>query len=488
MRKTKKISLGLLLAFFILFVPQCTDWLDLEPENDLIEDEFWKRGEDVESTLAATYNSWRGSGLNNLIMGEIRGDMIKFQGSAFSSYNRLSQSDITTSNPTVNWKAYYNTINLANTLMYYAPLVQERDPTFSVEDKERIESEALFIRSLSYFYLVRLWKDVPLVLQPMISDTVHFMLEKSPEDQVLDHVVSDLKRAEKIASTDEFAGDPYMYKGRANKYAIWALLADVLLWQENYSACIAYADSIITSGKFSLESQNTWFRLFYPGNSMNESIFEIQFSTVHKQVNPVFYNAVILNNYDANINMTATPALIQLYDVSDTRKLSLEEEEAWPAKKYAAKDLNSTYRIASENDANFIVYRFAEVLLMKAEALVEIGDIQQANDILKTISNRANGFYEGVGDTDKLRIAVLNERAREFAAEGKRWFDILRYAKRDGFQRKQFIINMVLSNAGVQQRAVLETRVTDTMSYYLPIPENEIIYNPKLEQNSYYDR
>lgn len=479
-----------MLAIVVLF-SQCSGWLDLEPENDLIEDDFWKKGEDVEAVLASAYNSWRNNALNNLIMGEIRGDMVRFTGSAFTDYNRIAQSDITISNPRVDWSGYYHTINLANTILYYAPEVLKRDPTFSLAHKEAIEAEALFIRSLSYFYLVRLWKEVPLVLNPMISDTVNIFLPKSTETEVLDQIVKDLKRAEVIAYKDEFIDNPAYYKGRANTYSIQTLLADIFLWQEKYDECIAYCDKVIHSGRFFLENQNNWFRLFYPGNSMSESIFEIQFSTAFRQVNPIFYNVVRLGSGNPQINMVATENLSSLYEITDIRLLNPVDgplPQAIPANKYASKDLIFIRRLPSENDANLISYRFAEVLLMKAEALVEKGNMQEANDIISMISDRSSGLYEGVGDIDNLRNAVLAERAREFAGEGKRWFDILRYAKRNNYQRKNYIINMILANAGVQQRPILESRVTDVMSYYLPIPEKELMYNPYLVQNPYYDR
>jgi hypothetical protein len=87
-----------------------------------------------------------------------------------------------------------------------------------------------------------------------------------------------------------------------------------------------------------------------------------------------------------------------------------------------------------------------------------------------------------------MRKAVLDERAREFIIEGKRWFDLLRAAKRNHFENKQLIIDMILSGADIKQQAVLRTKVYDTLSYYLPIPEHEIIYNQNLVQNPFYNR
>ncbi len=481
MKKFKIIIAGFSL---LLFLTSCTDWLNIEPENDLIEDEFWTKTEDVEGVLAAMYDAFRESSLECLIWGELRGDMIDFGGNVLADYQRIAQSDITTTNSKINWGEYYKTINLANTLMYFSNLVLEKDKTFTERIKQSIDAEALFLRSLSYFYLVRLWKDVPLVLNPSVSDTVDIFLPKSTEHVILNQLIEDLKRAKDMAYTTEYLDEPHFFKGRANKYSIMALMADIYLWQEKYRDCINYCDSIINTNLFELESYNTWFELYYPGNSMKESIFEIQYNSAYNdQENPVFNDLVDIGGGG---DMYPTTNLNRLYTTNDIRKCSFSSlvDPGW---KYAGRDLTSG-RIATEKDANYIFYRYAEVLLFKAEASVELNDIQTANEIIREIALRAGATFEGSIDIDELRDYILDERAREFAAEGKRWFDILRYAKRDNFKRRQFIINMVLGNAGVKERQVLQTRVYDTMSYYLPIPEDELIYNQNLVQNPFYDR
>jgi hypothetical protein len=96
--------------------------------------------------------------------------------------------------------------------------------------------------------------------------------------------------------------------------------------------------------------------------------------------------------------------------------------------------------------------------------------------------------YEDKSDKGDLRDALLDEKGREFLFEGKRWFDLLRAAKRNKFQNKQIIIDMILSGADIKQQAILKTKVYDTLSYYLPIAERELIYNQNLVQNPYYDR
>jgi hypothetical protein len=483
--KMKKFKVIIVSFSLLLFVISCTDWLNIEPENDLIEDEFWTKTEDVEGVLAAMYDAFRESSLESLIWGELRGDMIQFSGTALADYIRIAQSDITTTNPKVNWRNYYKTINLANTLIYFSTLVLDKDKTFTERLKQSIDAEAIFLRSLSYFYLVRLWKDVPLVLNPSISDTVDLFQPKSTEHEILNQLITDLKLAKDMAYTTEFKNEPPFFKGRANKYSIMALMADIYLWQEKYQECINYCDSIINTNLFELESYNTWFELYYPGNSMKESLFEIQYNSAYvSQENRIYDNLVYIGGGGG---MRPTTNLNRIYTTNDVRKCSLTSN-ADPGWKYAGRDMSGSGRIATEKDANYIFYRYAEILLFKAEASVEIGDIQTANELIREIALRAGATFEGSSDIDKLRDYILEERAREFAAEGKRWFDILRYSKRDDFQRKQFIINMVLGNAGVKERQVLQTRVYDTMSYYLPIPESELIYNQNLVQNPFYDR
>ena len=137
---------------------------------------------------------------------------------------------------------------------------------------------------------------------------------------------------------------------------------------------------------------------------------------------------------------------------------------------------------------DYVIDRYSNVLLMKAEALTELGRVAEANENLKRTVERAGISYIDYGDKNELREALLNERAREFVVEGKRWFDLLRVAKRNHFANKQLIISMILSSADVKQQAILRTRVYDTMSYYLPIPERELLYDQNLKQNPFYDR
>ena len=461
--------------------------LTIAPENSLIKSKFWAKTEDVNGALAATYNAFRDAGLESFIWGELRADMVTFNGGAFTDYARIAGSDISASNGVIQWSKYYKAINLANTLMYYDKDVLAKDKTFTQKMKNGVDAEALFIRSLSYFYLVRLWKDVPLVIEPSLSDTTNLYLPKSPENVVLDQVIKDLLIAKDLAYTTEFRGDVShrgYFNGRANKYSIMALLADVYLWKQQYQKCIDYCDSITNTGLYSLEPTDTWFNLYNPGNSPVESIFEIQYvANIDAQTNPIYDNLIPLSG-TANLVLNNNTVKM-LLNVDDLRNCTTNT----PIWKYKGISLDSPVaRPYSQRDAHFIYYRYADIILMKAEAETELNNFSEANSLVRETLDRAGMSYVDVVVKKDLRKAVLDERGREFIIEGKRWFDLLRAAKRNHFENKQIIIDMILSGADIKQQAVLRTKVYDTLSYYLPIPEHEITYNQNLVQNPFYTR
>jgi hypothetical protein len=483
----KKSNIKSLLRFALIAVlitfPSCQDWLSIAPENDLIKEKFWTKTEDVNGALAAAYNALREASLQSLIFGELRADFVDFSGAAFESYTRIAGSDISPTNSVIDWSHYYSAINLANTLMYFDDEVFEQDQTFTQEMMDAIEAEAIFIRSVAYFYLVRLWKDVPLVLEPSISDTSNLFVGKSTEKEVLHQIIEDLLVAKDMAYSTEFMGTDYFY-GRANRYSIMALLADIYLWDEQYQKCVDYCDQIINSGLYGLEPTETFFNIWYPGNSVSEGIIEIQYNDdLEGQENPIYYNMIsFTGGNQAGIDSRNVDRIMQREDL----RRFYGKTATW---KYAGKDaLGLIARTTTERDANWILYRYADILMMKAEACIELNRFSEANGLIAETLLRAGMPYQEETDKELLRQALLDEKGREFLFEGKRWFDLLRAAKRNKFENKHIIIDMILSGADIKQQAILKTRVYDTLSYYLPIPEHELIYNQNLEQNPFYDR
>jgi hypothetical protein len=480
----RKINIKSQMLFVVLIgvitFTSCNDWLTVSPESSLVRENYWKKTEDVNSALAGTYNALRDANIRSFLLGEVRGDLLNLTGTTFGDYQRIGQSNISSTNGATSWEQYYKAINLANTLMYYNKEVFELDPTFTKKMLDGVDAEALFIRSLSYFYLVRIWKEVPLVLKPSISDTSNIYLPKRPEHVIIKQIIQDLLRAKDLAYTDEFRSRPVYFNGRANKYSIMTLLADVYLWNEQYEEAINYCDSVTIQGGFALEPTETWFKIYYPGNSPVESIFEFQYDDfIEDQENPLYTDLLGAMGIKSN---QATGVFL----TEDYRRYG----GLYGRYKYIGKgELGTSMRTGNERDANWIVYRYADINFIKAEALIELDQIDEANAIIGESAARAGVGFVGGTTKELARVELLNERSREFNFEGKRWFDVLRAAKRNSFENKQLIINMILAGAGsIQQQAVLASKVNDTLSYYLPINEHELIYNQSLVQNPYYDR
>ena len=494
MKNKFNIHIIIITLVIISLLGSCKDWMELEPEDELIRQEFWQKEGDVEAVTAAMYDAFRATSLKSLMMGEVRGDMMNFNASQFGDYAKIAQSDIQYDNPEVEWEKYYFTINLANTLIQFMPEVLENDKLFTVTEMERIHAEALFIRSLTYFYLVRLYKDVPLLLSASSSDTVDFYVEESDEAVVLDQIISDLEYVETIAiskenideNTSKFMSDLTLFKGRANKYSIQTLMADVYLWKEDYQKCIDYCNKVIGSNLYSLENETDWFKIYVPGNS-KESIFEVQYSEANKETNPI---------YDKLLPVSGGPRASfeswvweELFLISDIR---IANDRFGPISKYLLLDIEGSTglrRDFSQKDANFIYYRYPDILLMKAEALAELNNFYESQELINEVALRAGNpaiFLEQ--SIAEFRAAILTERAREFAFEGKRWFDLLRFAKRNWWENKNLVINVLLNKASDEIRPILRGRILDPNGFYLPIPEADILYNNKLNQNPYYDR
>jgi hypothetical protein len=157
--------------------------------------------------------------------------------------------------------------------------------------------------------------------------------------------------------------------------------------------------------------------------------------------------------------------------------------------KYAgvAPDQKTARPSAIRKAANFIIYRYADIVLMKAEAYSQLGMFNEAEEEINKIRSRALMEPLTISTSeDAFEDAILEERAKEFAFEGKRWFDLMRMGRRNDFQRKNILIEIIIQDANSTQRLVLASKLSDPNGWYLPIYEDELERNANLVQNSYY--
>jgi hypothetical protein len=488
-----KIRIKHILFIIALMLPMaCSDWLELIPPQGLIREEFWQSKEDVEAVVMGAYQKF--ASMDELLFkyGEIRADMVTGDDNQSDAEKKIAEGNIYPDNGLTNWNQFYTVIDYCNEVIKNAPLVQELDNTFTDFAMNGYLSEVYWLRGLAYFYLVRVFGDVPYITEPTETDNTDLYVEKTNGDEILDQVTSDLEKVRVYATTDGYR-TLAENKGRVTKAAYDALLADIALWQFHYEACISYVQRIEMNTEYVLMPSSRWFELYYPGNSL-ESIFEFQFNHNLNQDNSMYG----LTNHNSK-NYDPSQRAIDAFKKGAKPEEQVRGEKI-TIKKYGENDFiiwkyvgvkgdGETVRSGSDQaSCNFIVYRLADVLLMKAEALSQLQRFDEAASILKTIRDRALIVSQQVPESAQAyEDAILEERARELAYEGKRWFDLMRMGRRNGYQRKGKLIDIIVANVPSTQRRILATKLTNPLGWYLPINETELERNKNLVQNPYYD-
>ncbi|MEJ2594229.1 MAG: RagB/SusD family nutrient uptake outer membrane protein [bacterium] len=476
----------------LAMLPACDSLLERKPYDGLIKSDFWQSEEDVRAAVMGCYDQLQDC-LDKLILwGEIRGDMLVVERG--NEAKDLNQQIISQYNSLCNWKPFYVLINRANTVIENAQAAQEIDDNFSLEQMEAMMAECYFLRSLAYFYLVRTFKEVPLITASYATDDQEYYFPKNTSQEILNQILEDLEYAENMARISY--GNPVENHGRVTKWTVHALKADVLLWMgmedpDLYEQCLVEADKVIQSGSFQMEEGADFFNLFYPGNS-NESIFELQFDAAFLEFNEL-------------VNWFSTEGESPTYSVAlgaETGKVefwseNLSTEDAFRGKnrsyatvsgdnivwKYSGSGLIiSRRRSVDFSDGNWIFYRLSEMHLIKAEALNQQGKVGESVEELNLVRARADlPPLDASISRENLAFQILEERKRELAFEGKRWYDLLRYSLNYGSEYLVYRILKMWDDVEISQRVI------NPESWFLPIYYEELRINKSLEQNPYYD-
>ena len=533
----------------------CSDFLDVKPLNDVVLENYWTKKSDVTSVLMSCYESLYSTDCITRmgLWGEARSDNMIIGQTTSQDLEQLLKEDMLPTNPYCNWTSFYQTINRCNITIHYAPKVQEEDPNYTISEMKANIAEATFIRSLCYFYLIRAFRDVPFTREPSIDDTQNYQIPADSFKVVLNNIIEDLEAVKDDAQLYFRKPNPDKQKesaerdntARVTRPAIYALLADLYLWQGNWQKVVECCDYIINFKTAEYESLrrrlqndvylfndiplirektdntsgNAYNKIFGEGNSF-ESIFELNYDQTLNRDNSNGY----VGSFYANINNNSlSTGLLAPYDVfygnlpsSSSDMFNLNDCRAYECiyqattTQYYIAKYNATqiiidnsrtnwkpeYSWRSNNFVHWIVYRFTDVLLMKAEALVQMGSdhFEEAFKLVNTVSKRAvNSFSPGSGEVLKfddykesaeaMEKLVMDERHRELMFEGKRWFDLLRVAMRKGSSRE--LANTVAEKQTTNISGV-KIRLGDPNALFLPYYRNELRVNPYLKQNPAY--
>ncbi|MBI9061106.1 MAG: RagB/SusD family nutrient uptake outer membrane protein [Marinilabiliaceae bacterium] len=467
MKRMKKI-VGYIMVFSLLCTTGCEDFLEREPVSITYPNVYWVNQSNADQALAGAYGLFKYaiSGQANFIYwGEITGMTFMRSRNWICNYIQNSGNYVLAyRDGSRNWKDLYRAANWANTIELYVNDMP--DEVFSsVEDKNRIIGEAAFIRAISYFYLTRLWGDVPIVEesietsdQLITEDGYIVRIPRSSEKEVLDYTLEAVDKA--ISLLDYSTPEDSKWAITANKASAEALKAHVTLWyasrdndnNEMMQKCINAATSVINNSNAELidyvvegadgvedmckgQSKTGLFEINFNAG-MNESFRMSSGDDRHMgltQNYPVFKNyngsgPLIDPEYYGKEFMTADPDrdndvrkehFFYLYDNPDDSFISKYQ--------YQSADPNSEDPYAQFTESNILIFRLADMYLLRAEANAKLGNDGPAVADMNIIRSKASvPAYTGATDRASLMKAIFDERAIEFVGEAQGGFDRIR--------------------------------------------------------------
>ncbi|GAB6122418.1 RagB/SusD family nutrient uptake outer membrane protein [Dysgonomonas termitidis] len=412
----------------LLFATSCADsFFDLEPSDKVTADKIYKTASDYNLAVIGCYGKYQEHFSYYLECVEFRSDNAQYTAPTTGQQDRydIDQFKENSANGTLQsvWGIFSNGVYRCNLI-----LDQIDDADFDATLKDQYKAEAMFLRAYNYFNMYRLWGGVP-TTRKVVTVSESLTILRSTDQEMYDYIAGDLKYIiDNNMLPEAYSKDDL---GRATLGAARALLGKVYLTFRKWAETKDVLEPVI--GKYSLLKNPA--DIFDVNNKMNnEIIFAIRFnkSIVSEGHGLWFQTSATSNDYQ-------TPQLLAAYtDQADLRKdlitLTKSGNAYVPMKYYDTPD--ATYPTQYGND--FILLRYADVLLMYAEALNEISysnsQTSPAMAAITEVRERAelNALdIATIPNKDAFRKAILEERQREFPFEGHRWFDLVRmgYAK-----------------------------------------------------------
>ncbi|QDH79127.1 RagB/SusD family nutrient uptake outer membrane protein [Echinicola soli] len=508
MKKITKIYF-LVLVVLTPCLYSCSDILDQEPVTITHPDVYWSSQSEADRALAGSYALLKNALMTQssfLIWGEF--PAMTLMDSQFWIINYIENNgnySLPYRGETADWKLFYRAANWAFTIEKYVNEMPE-ELFATPQEKNRVLGEAAFVRALSYFYMTRIWGDVPIVHESIeTSDQLitedGFIVEigRSDEKEVLEYIMEATEKA--IGLLEYSSPGNQRWAIFANKASAEALKAHVALWYasrdgdnpELIQQSIDAATSVINNSNANLidyvAEGNEGFEDMVRGQSKT-GLFEINISTDVSESYRVSsgnstptgltLNQPILSGSNGtapwgNPDFYGYEFMLQSERDSDIRKdlFFFDFEDVGGATfpmKYALSsddpDSESVYALFSE--ANILIFRLADIYLLRAEAYAKQGDFASAISDMDLVRSKAGvPGYEGPQDRPELIKAIFDERAIELVAEGHSAFDRIRMDYFEG-------VSWMNSKRKLQK------------GYFWPISSSIIVKNPSIVQTEYW--
>lgn len=547
-----------------LAMTSCSDFLVVDPLDDIVLEKFWNEKNDVDNVVNGCYSSLQSQACVSRMMcwGEFRSDNIQ-GGTNIDNNQDLSnilKENIYASNGFTDWTCFYKVINDCNTVIHFAPSVAKKDPNYTQSELRATIAEMSALRDLCYFYLIRTYRNVPFTTEAYLDDTQKMDLPATPFNTVLDSLIADLENVQDNAVRKYPQTNRYSQRGRITQDAIHAMLCEMYLWKQDYQNAVRYADLVIDAktkdyqdeldkkgGSASEDDQMqdgyplisdrlgssygaAFNSIFGDGNS-RESIFEL----IYMDDDNELANGAVSSNYG---NVDNFPGLVKpsdylgddftkdnptvfltKYDTRYYTSLEAINSASYGIGKYTQKGSvmvtpptsstskgTVTYSIhwpASYCHSNWIVYRLTDIMLLKAEALVQMVNnddttsagkvvndslLKQAYNIVNVINKRSNCSttksdinYAAYASKNLMTELVLDERHRELLFEGKRWYDLVRRSLRDG--NTSYLTTQASKKSTGSSGSASQNKLKRIDAIFWPYNKDELQVNKNLEQN-----
>ena len=469
--------------------------LSENPKSVIVSSDFYKTTSDATSAVNAVYSTLNSDPAGdfpiygrqlNLLVENASDNQLYSPSNTNPDVRALGTETYIPSNSRVQkvWQQLYFGINRANVAIDNIPAIQ-MDTTL----RARLVRESKFIRALLYFNLVRLYGDVPLILHnPTSTNISTLLISRTSSDSVYSQIIADLKDAANLPKTYGTAD-----LGRATSGAAHSLLAKVYLTRKDWADAITQLNNVINGGYGYALFPNYYDAFQKATKNGVEHIFSVQFETNLGEANSTQYLSESFTSFNTGtfpIDIPADSSVYKLFSANDTRRAVTFYNTVYNAATGQNVVFNNAYTpyfnkfvdyslspLSSQSlsAVNYPVIRYADVLLMYAEALNETNETPTADayNAINQVRTRAHiaNLTPGLNQSD-FRDSVFLERRKEFIQEGHRWFDLVRQG------------GTVLVDALHKLPAKSAASAKNTL---FPIPLIELQQNSKLTQNPGYN-
>jgi hypothetical protein len=489
----KKLFRILPLALFLAATfSGCKKILEVTPQSSITEEVFFRNEGDFEPNLVGIYTVLRSLANNNTYGTERSEELISASNSRFTV---AWSHTLSASSGAINYAEWYRAIGHCNLLLRK---IQDFSFSSNPDLKKKILGETYALRAYFYFHLLRVIGDAPLMLEAVVDENVP-LLPRSKDTEVMDQIKADLDAAiQNFSSMSQFSKTFYPSKYRFAYGSALALKADACLWSakvldggtEDFQEAITALNEVMQTGL----SLNSDFKNVtgIRASANNEVLLAAYFQRDETPGGNYSRNALpFLSLVQGATNLEQIPYALSsgngqgAYQISPLSKSLftntadkripytwvVEMQPTGPKISWITKYPGTKYSDDRIADNDLIIYRLADILLMRAEAYAGLNEITNAKNDLDLVRQRAGiGNYTGALTKEAIEKEILNERGRELFFENKRWFDLVRFHEAGTINVYNYVPNL----AG------------KTTPLFWPLNTTVLANNPNIEQTSGY--